>query len=134
VSFLSLHIFIYFQDRSAYSAAGNMWTDPGNIEIAHRHMNVEIGHTIPRKGIHKWDFPCSVCLSRSEYGRLGLGPKTCDAKVPTLIPTLTNMACVEVACGTTVSFAITESGLHSEACILIVHPRQFFNLTFKYNS
>jgi hypothetical protein len=20
-----------------------MWTDPGNIEIAHRHMNVEIG-------------------------------------------------------------------------------------------
>jgi hypothetical protein len=24
-----------------------MWTDPGNIKIAHRHMNVEIG--IPRK-------------------------------------------------------------------------------------
>ncbi len=23
--------FIYFQDQSAYSAAGNMWTDPGNI-------------------------------------------------------------------------------------------------------
>jgi hypothetical protein len=22
---------------------GNMWTDPGNIEIAHRHINVEIG-------------------------------------------------------------------------------------------
>jgi hypothetical protein len=22
---------------------GNMWTDPGNIKIAHRHMNVEIG-------------------------------------------------------------------------------------------
>jgi hypothetical protein len=22
---------------------GNMWTDPGNIQIAHRHMNVEIG-------------------------------------------------------------------------------------------
>jgi hypothetical protein len=21
----------------------NMWTDPGNIQIAHRHMNVEIG-------------------------------------------------------------------------------------------
>jgi hypothetical protein len=33
--------FIYFQDRSAYSAAGNVWTDPVNIEIAHRHMNVE---------------------------------------------------------------------------------------------
>jgi hypothetical protein len=23
--------FVYSQDRSAYSAAGNMWTDPGNI-------------------------------------------------------------------------------------------------------
>jgi hypothetical protein len=22
---------------------GNMWTDPGNIQIAHKHMNVEIG-------------------------------------------------------------------------------------------
>jgi hypothetical protein len=22
---------------------GNMWTEPGNIEIAHRHMNVEFG-------------------------------------------------------------------------------------------
>jgi hypothetical protein len=22
---------------------GNMWTDPENIKIAHRHMNVEIG-------------------------------------------------------------------------------------------
>ena len=22
---------------------GNMWTDPGNLEIAHRHINVEIG-------------------------------------------------------------------------------------------
>ncbi len=31
--------FIYFQDRSAYSAAGNIWSDPS----AHRHMNVEIG-------------------------------------------------------------------------------------------
>jgi hypothetical protein len=32
--------FIYLYDRSAYSAAGNIWTDPGNILIAHRHMNV----------------------------------------------------------------------------------------------
>ncbi len=24
-------------------SGGNMWTDPGNILIAHRHMNVEIG-------------------------------------------------------------------------------------------
>ncbi len=41
----------------------NMWTDPGNIKIAHRHMNVEIGargRAITGKGIHKWDFHCSV--------------------------------------------------------------------------
>ncbi len=32
-----------FPGSVCYSAAGNMWTDPGNIKIAHRHMNVEIG-------------------------------------------------------------------------------------------
>jgi hypothetical protein len=25
----------------------NMWNDPGNIKIAHRHMNVEIGTEVP---------------------------------------------------------------------------------------
>ncbi len=35
--------FLYCRDRSAYSDAGNMLTDPGNLSIAHRHMNVEIG-------------------------------------------------------------------------------------------
>jgi hypothetical protein len=35
--------FIYSHDRSANSAAGNMWTYPGYIKVAHRHMNVEIG-------------------------------------------------------------------------------------------
>jgi hypothetical protein len=30
-------------DRSAYSAAENMWTNPGNILFDHIHMNVEIG-------------------------------------------------------------------------------------------
>jgi hypothetical protein len=35
---------IYFHDRSAYSAAGKcVWTNPGNISIAHRHVNLEIG-------------------------------------------------------------------------------------------
>ncbi len=33
---------IISHDGSAFSAGGNMWTDPGNIQIAHRHMNVEI--------------------------------------------------------------------------------------------
>ncbi len=35
--------FKHFQDRSAYTAAWNMWTNPGNMQTAHRHMNVEIG-------------------------------------------------------------------------------------------
>ncbi len=51
-----------------------------------------------------------MCVCRSEYGRLGLGPDTGDAKVPTPVPALADKACVEVACGTTVSFAITQSG------------------------
>jgi hypothetical protein len=33
---------MYSHDRSAYSAVGNMWTDPRNMQIAQRHMNVEI--------------------------------------------------------------------------------------------
>ena len=51
------------------------------------------------------DKPC-----RSEYGRLGLGPGTGDANVPTLVSALAECECVDVACGTTVSFAITQSG------------------------
>jgi hypothetical protein len=54
--------------------------------------------------------PTVTCVCRSEYGRLGLGPDTGDAKVPTPVPALADKACVEVACGTTVSFAITQSG------------------------
>ena len=48
-------------------------------------------------------------LGRSEYGRLGLGEDSAEEAVePTLVPSLAN--CVEVACGTAVSYAITEEG------------------------
>ncbi len=39
----------------------NMWTDPGNIQIPHQHMNVEIvdwGRAIPFLGLHK----CEISL------------------------------------------------------------------------
>jgi hypothetical protein len=56
--------FIYSDDRSAYSAAGNMWTDPGNTYInlsqTHEGENWDWGRAIPRKVIHKCDFLCSV--------------------------------------------------------------------------
>jgi hypothetical protein len=35
--------FLYFQDQSAYFAAGKYVDRSWDIEIAHRHMNVEIG-------------------------------------------------------------------------------------------
>ena len=38
----------------------NRWTDRGNIQIAHRYMNVEIGTFL---GLHKSDFLCSVLCS-----------------------------------------------------------------------
>ncbi len=56
--------FIYSHDRSAYYAAGNMWTDPGTIirSQTHKFENWDWGRAFPRKGIHKWDFHCSVLL------------------------------------------------------------------------
>ena len=50
-------------------------------------------------------------LGRSEYGRLGLGEgsgSTEEAVVPTVLSSLSN--CVEVACGTAVSYAVTKEG------------------------
>jgi hypothetical protein len=55
--------FIYSHHRFAYSAATNMWTAPGNIKIAQKHMNVGIGTEAPQfpeKEEHKWDFRCSA--------------------------------------------------------------------------
>ena len=47
-------------------------------------------------------------LGRQEYGRLGLGEGGTDATVPTILPQIQD--CVEVACGTTVSYAVTADG------------------------
>jgi len=47
-------------------------------------------------------------LGRQEYGRLGLGEGGGDATTPKALPSLSD--CVEVACGTAVSFAVTAGG------------------------
>ncbi len=41
---------VYSHDRSAYSAAGNMWTNPGNCSQTHECGNWDWGRAIPRKG------------------------------------------------------------------------------------
>jgi hypothetical protein len=55
--------FIYFQDRSAYSAAGKSvdWSwEYINCSQTHECGNWDWGRAIPRKRINKWDFRCSV--------------------------------------------------------------------------
>ena len=54
-------------------------------------------------------------IGRAEYGRLGLGESDTtdgkgDAKTPTLIPKLKGKKCVEIGCGTAVSFAVADDG------------------------
>ena len=49
-------------------------------------------------------------LGRKEYGRLGMGADAVDLAVPTPIPALGSLKCVEVAAGESVSLAVTESG------------------------
>ncbi len=54
---------MYFQDQSAYSAAGkyvDRFWEYINRSQTHECGNWEWGRAIPRKGIHRWDFPCSV--------------------------------------------------------------------------
>jgi len=52
----------------------------------------------------------AMALGRSEYGRLGLGEDATDATVPTAVPSLVGKKCVEVGCGSVVSYAVTEDG------------------------
>uniref|UniRef100_A0A0B6Z548 RCC1-like domain-containing protein n=1 Tax=Arion vulgaris TaxID=1028688 RepID=A0A0B6Z548_9EUPU len=49
-------------------------------------------------------------LGRSDYGRLGLGEKSCDMMEPTLVPTLSNFTCVNISAGGCVSLAVTSDG------------------------
>ncbi len=52
--------FIYSHDRSASSAAGKMWTDPG-ISLTDTWMwKLGLRSRNSQKRIHKWDFRCSV--------------------------------------------------------------------------
>jgi hypothetical protein len=61
---------IYFQDRSANSSAGKhvdqSW-EYINRSWTHECGNWDWGRAVPRKGIHKWDFPCSVVLSKAVF-------------------------------------------------------------------
>ena len=53
-------------------------------------------------------------LGRKEYGRLGLGKDVDKEKAaPTQVKALQGQKCVNVACGTAVSFAVMENGVYS---------------------
>ena len=49
-------------------------------------------------------------LGRKEYGRLGLGEDCDDAKELIPIPALKDKKCVDISCGDSVSFAVTDRG------------------------
>lgn len=49
-------------------------------------------------------------IGRHEYGRLGLGENGKDIEELTIIPSLQQKKCVEIACGSSVSFAVTDNG------------------------
>jgi hypothetical protein len=37
-------LYVYSHDQSAYLLQANGWSDRGNLQIAHRKMNVEVGN------------------------------------------------------------------------------------------
>jgi hypothetical protein len=58
--------FIYSHNRSAYSSAGKYVDRPWeniNHSQTRESRNWDWGRATPRKGIHKWDFRCSVVFA-----------------------------------------------------------------------
>ena len=48
-------------------------------------------------------------MGRKEYGRLGVEVQE-DLQKPTVIPTLEDIRCVGISCGSAVSFSVSEDG------------------------
>jgi alpha-tubulin suppressor-like RCC1 family protein len=53
-------------------------------------------------------------LGRKEYGRLGLGEDCDDAKELIPICALRDKKCVDISCGSAVSFAVTDKGEYEQ--------------------
>lgn len=77
-------------------------------------MVTELGYVECEMSAH-----CCLCfyvagiiyaLGRKEYGRLGLGEDCDDAKELIPIPALKDKKCVDISCGDSVSFAVTDRG------------------------
>ena len=49
-------------------------------------------------------------MGRKEYGRLGVEEVQEDLKKKTVIPTLEDIRCVGISCGSAVSFSVSEDG------------------------
>lgn len=62
-------------------------------------------HTLVLKTDHKVHV-----IGRKEYGRLGLGDVSEDAKTVTPVPALADKKVVEICCGESTSFAVTDKG------------------------
>ena len=101
-------------------AIGRSGRSTGNFFI---HFSLVSGKVGADKGLPREKSTSENCLlsdhaweiCRADYGRLGLGQADttdgkADAQVPVIVPGLEGQKCVDIACGTCVSFAVTEDG------------------------